>query len=77
MPAELDEFDAREWALPGEEPDEAAWMSLTPGEAGADWYRCSRRHGAALVAWFDAHPEADFLDWIRGKRARRRDLSSS
>jgi hypothetical protein len=75
MPAELRDFDPREWAAPGEEPDEAAW----PGFPDDDWYRrefdrihCHQRYTAELIAWFDAHPDADFLEWINGKRAVRR-----
>ena len=72
MPAALQLFDAREWAVPGEEPSEAAWGSQVPGTAGADWYRCHSRYIAAVSDWFDVHPEADFLVWLNTKRARRR-----
>lgn len=71
MPAELQDFDAREWAAPGEEPSEAAWMSCEPGESGADYFRCRTRYSEALHAWFGEHPEASFLEWINTKRARR------
>jgi hypothetical protein len=67
MPAELCEFDPREWAVPGEEPDYDRWRSL----AGDDDCRCHRRYTDAPTAWFRAHPDANFLDWIRARRARR------
>jgi len=75
MPAELAEFDAKEWAAPGEYPDEAAWMSQNPGQGGADWSRCRCRYSDALHAWFAEHPEASFLVWVNTKRARRRAAS--
>lgn len=70
MPAELAEFDAREWAAPGETPDGNAF-------AGGDWdstwdyYHCHDRYTTALIAWFDAHPEAGFIEFLRERRARR------
>ena len=73
MPAELQEFDAKEWAAPGEQPDEALWMSRW-GDDGT-YHRCQRRYGDALKAWFDAHPDASFIDWINTKRARRRPVN--
>jgi hypothetical protein len=76
MPAELRDYDPREWARPGEDPT-GGW----PGTANAspadyqrmeDRSRCHQRYSAALHAWFTAHPDADFIEWINTKRARRR-----
>lgn len=74
MPAELDEFDPREWAAPGEDPSEAEWLRGAGRDQrrSDDYRRCYERHSTALHAWFGEHPGASFLDWIRGKRARRR-----
>jgi hypothetical protein len=73
LPAELDEFDPREWTGPGEDPSYEAWHVLGPGgsQQATDYWACRQRYSAALHGWFDAHPEASFLTWIRGKRARR------
>jgi hypothetical protein len=71
MPAELAEFDAREWALPGEFPDGEGHMR-GDWQATWDYIHCHRRYCDATTAWFAAHPDANFLDWINSKRARRR-----
>lgn len=70
MPAELQDFDPKEWALEGETPDADAWRS---GDWSSTWdyHHCHRRYTSAMTAWFDAHPEASFLEWINTKRARR------
>jgi hypothetical protein len=70
MPAELAAFDAREWAAPGETPDGNAHMA---GDWESTWayYRCHDRYTEALIAWFDANPEADFIEFLRERRARR------
>jgi hypothetical protein len=73
FPAELSEFDAKEWAAPGEDPSEADWSSQHGDPVrSSDWYRCRQRYSAALHAWFDGHPDADFLTWIQARRERRR-----
>jgi hypothetical protein len=70
MPAELAGFDAREWAAPGETPDGNAHAA---GDWASTWdyFRCHDRYTTALIAWFDAHPEADFIEFLRERRARR------
>jgi len=71
IPAELDEFDPREWAAPGEDPDYATWHAVGPADRrGMDYYACSQWHQRALLAWFDAHPQADFLTWINRRWSR-------
>jgi hypothetical protein len=75
MPAELAEFDPKEWALPGEHPDYERWASREWD--GWVYDRCHRRYTDALMAWFAEHPEASFLIWIRAKRARRRAAGGS
>jgi hypothetical protein len=75
MPAAIAEFDAKEWAAPGETPD---GNGFSRGDWASTWdyYRAHGRYCEAMVAWFDAHPDADFLDWLRGKRVRRRERQS-
>jgi len=70
MPAELAEFDAREWAAPGETPDGNAFAA-GDWDSTWDYYRCHDRYTTALIAWFDAHPEAGFIEFLRERRARR------
>lgn len=78
LPAELDTFDPREWAAPGEDPSEAEWLSqYGDPKRAADWWACHQRHSAALTDWFKQNPDADFLTWIRGRRARRRAAGGS
>jgi hypothetical protein len=71
MPAELAEFDAREWAAPGETPDGNAFAA-GDWDSTWDYYRCHDRYTGALIAWFDGHPDADFIEFLRERRARRR-----
>jgi hypothetical protein len=70
MPAELAVFDAREWALPGETPEAGGFQS---GNWQSTWdhYHCHDRYTKALIEWFDGHPDADFIEFLRERRARR------
>ena len=70
MPAELAEFDAREWATPGETPDGNAFAAGN-WDSTCDYYRCHDRYTGALIAWFDEHPDAGFIEFLRERRARR------
>jgi hypothetical protein len=75
MPAELAVFDMKEWAAPGERP---APDGFRAGDWDATWdyHRAHNRYCAAMVAWFDAHPEADCIEFLqrqeRAARARER-----
>jgi hypothetical protein len=69
MPAALREFDAREWAAPGEVPDRDD--TVMPQQGIWDYHRCWLRYSGAFDAWFDAHPEATALEFLRERRARR------
>jgi hypothetical protein len=71
MPAELAEFDPREWAAPGEEPD-AHGFDTGNTVGGWDHDRAQKRYHAALRAWFDAHPGADWIEWLKAKEYRAR-----
>jgi hypothetical protein len=70
MPAELREFDALEWAAPGETPDGNAFAS-GDWDSTWDYHRCHGRYTKALIAWFDEHPAADFIEFLRERRAAR------
>ena len=76
VPAELDEFDPKGMGGAGRGPVRTRnGAVLDPGRdvrRGEDYSRCSQRHGDALAAWFRAHPDVSFLDWINAKRATRR-----
>jgi hypothetical protein len=70
MPAELREFDALEWAAPGETPDGNAFAS-GDWDSTWDYHRCHGRYTKALIAWFDEHPAAAFIEFLRERRAAR------
>jgi hypothetical protein len=69
MPAALRVFDPLEWAAPGEVPDEND--VVMPQKGIWDYHHCWLRYSAAFSAWFDDHPEADVIEFLRERRARR------
>jgi len=64
MPAELRVFGPLEWAEPGERPD-AGGHARGDWDATWDYYRCHERYTGALLAWFDDHPDADIIEFLR------------
>ena len=71
LPAELAEFDCKEWARPGEVPDERGFDTGNV-KGGWDYHHARRRYSDALNSWFDQHPDASFLEWLRAKEYRAR-----
>jgi hypothetical protein len=64
MPAELRVYDDKEWAAPGERP---CANGFAFGDWAATWdhHRAHARYCKALVAWFDAHPDADCIPFLQ------------